>query len=153
MTDWQARSTMRFAEWSDVMTSHPPSVFNGLTQRFCDWLNHRRELDELARLSPAEIGRVAGDLQISPADLTELVSRGPHAADELTKLLDALGIDATHLERAEPTTLHDMERVCTLCHHKRECAHDLAAGTASGRYQRYCPNAASIAGLGEAAGG
>jgi hypothetical protein len=145
---------MRFAKWSSFMTGHDhrPSVFDGLTQRFCDWLNHRRELNELGRLSPAEVGRVAAELQISSADLTDLVSRGPHAADELPKLLSALGIDATQLER-EPKTMHDMERVCTLCSHKRVCAHDLAAGTSVEQYEQYCPNAPSIAGLGKSAGG
>jgi uncharacterized protein YjiS (DUF1127 family) len=149
MTALQEHSTMHFAKWSDLMTGHDhrPSVFEGLTQRFCDWLNHRRELDELGQLSKAELSRVAGDLQISPADLTELVNRGPHAADELPKLLDALGIDLAHLARAEPMALHDMERVCALCGHKRECDHDLAAGASASHYQGYCPNAPTIAGL------
>jgi uncharacterized protein YjiS (DUF1127 family) len=154
MTSRQERSTMRFAKWSEFMTGHDirPSVFNGLTQRFCDWLNQRRELNELGRLSQAELNRVAGDLQISPANLTELVNHGPHAADELPELLNALGIDLAHLARAEPMALQDMERVCALCGHKRECDHDLAAGASADRYQRYCPNAPTIAGLGKPMG-
>lgn len=131
---------------------HRPSVFDGLTQRFCDWLNHRRELNELGRLSKAELNRVAGDLQISSADLTELVKQGPHAADELPKLLKALAIDMADLARAEPMSLQDMERVCALCGHKRECDHDLAADASAGHYRRYCPNAPTIAGLGKPTG-
>ena len=33
--------------------------------------------------------------------------------------------------------LHDMERVCALCPHKRRCIEDLAAGTSP---EEYCPN-------------
>ena len=124
-----------------------PSVFDGLTQRFCDWLNHRRELNELGRLNAEEFNRVASDLQISPSDLTELVNQGPHAADELPKLLSALGIDAAHLAQIEPKALHDMERVCTLCHQKGECDRDLADGTSSEHYEQYCLNAPTIAAL------
>ena len=136
------------------MTGHDrrPSVFDGLTQRFCDWLNQRRELDELGHLSKAELNRVAGDLLISPADLTELVNQGPHAADELPKLLKALGIDLAHLAQAEPMALQDMERVCALCGHKRECDHDIANGVSADHYQQYCPNAPTITALGKPAG-
>jgi uncharacterized protein YjiS (DUF1127 family) len=130
---------------------HSLSTFDRLTQTFCEWLNHRRELNELRQLSPVEFSRVANDLQVSPADLTELVNQGPHAADELPKLLGALGIDAGDLARVEPMVLHDMERVCGLCGQKRECDRDLAAGTSGGHYQQYCQNAPTIAGLGESA--
>lgn len=130
---------------------HSFSAFDRLSQTFCEWLNHRRELNELRQLGPAEFERVASDLQVSPADLTELVNQGPHAADELPKLLGALGIDADDLARVEPAILHDMERVCAFCGHKRECDRELAAGTSSEHYQQYCLNAATIAGLGRSA--
>ena len=61
---------------------HSISAFDRLTQTFCEWLNHRRELNELRQLGPAEFDRVASDLHVSPADLTELVNQGPHAADQ-----------------------------------------------------------------------
>ena len=40
--------------------------------------------------------------------------------------------------------LRDMERVCALCLHKRQCDVDLAAGTSREHYQEYCPNAPTI---------
>ena len=129
------------------MTVSSPSVFERLTHTFTDWLNHRRELNEMRQLNHDEFDRIAHDLQISPADLNELVNQGPHAADELPKLLAALGINANDLARVEPVVLHDMERVCALCNHKRECDHDLAAGTAAEHYQEYCLNESTIAGL------
>ena len=130
-----------------TVQDHSPSVFERLTHTFNDWLNHRRELNEMRQLNPVEFERIAHDLQVSPADLNELVNQGPHAADELPKLLAALGIKADDLARIEPVVLHDMERVCALCGHKRECDHDLAAGTSAEHYQEYCANASTIADL------
>jgi hypothetical protein len=50
--------------------------------------------------------------------------------------------------RNEPLILHDMERVCALCEHKRECDRDLAAGTSAEHYQGYCLNAPTIESVG-----
>lgn len=124
-----------------------PSALERLTHTFNDWLNRRRELNEMRQLGPVEFDRIAADLQLSPIDLNELVNQGPHAADELPKLLAALGISADDLARVEPAVLHDMERVCALCNHKHECDHDLAAGTSTENYEEYCLNASTIAGL------
>jgi transcriptional regulator with XRE-family HTH domain len=123
------------------------SRFDHLIGTFGDWLKRRRELNELRQLDCAEFEHIAGDLQISPDDLEALVEKGPHAADELPKLLQALGIDEASLARTQSLVLRDMERVCALCRHKRECDQDIAAGRSAERYEEYCPNAATIAGL------
>ena len=85
---------------------------------------------------------------MSSADLEALVRQGPHAADELPKMLAALGVDQDSLARTEPLVLRDMERVCSLCNHKRQCDRDLAAGTAAAHYEEYCGNTDTIHGLG-----
>jgi len=128
---------------------HSPSIVERLTQTFHDWLKHRQELGEMRHLDSTEFDRIASDLRVSPTDLDELVRHGPHAADELPRLLKALGISAEALARIEPMVLHDMERVCALCGHKRECDRDLAAGTSARHYQEYCLNAPTIAELGK----
>ena len=126
-----------------------PGPFDRLAQTFCDWLKHRREINEMRQFNAVEFERIAVDLRMSPADLNELVNQGPHAADELPQLLKTLGISAEDLARSEPMMLHDMERVCALCQNKRECDRDLAAGTAAEHYEGYCLNAPTIAGLGK----
>ena len=128
----------------------PHTVVEQLTHTFSDWLKHRQELNEMRQLNTSEFDRIANDLRVSPADLNELVRHGPHAADELPKLLNALGIDQEALARVEPMVLHDMERVCALCAHKRECDRDLAAGTSPEHYKGYCLNAPTIEQLGGA---
>ncbi|MGA2291789.1 DUF6455 family protein [Bradyrhizobium sp.] len=120
-----------------------------LINTFGDWLKHRRELNELRQLGTAEFDRIASELQVTPADLNELVRHGPHAADELPGLLKALGIDEEALARAEPLVLRDMERVCTLCRDKGQCDRDLAAGTSAEHYRGYCLNASTIDSLGQ----
>lgn len=127
-------------------TSYP--VVSRMVEMFGDWLKYQRELSEMSQMDAANFGRIAGELQMSSADLEALVRQGPHAADELPKMLTALGIDQDDLKRTEPLVLRDMERVCALCNQKRRCDRDLAAGTAAEHYQEYCANAPTIDGLG-----
>ena len=126
----------------------PYPVVDLVIETFGDWLKHRRELKEMREMDAANFNQIAGDLRISSADLEALVRQGPHAADELPKMLQALGIDQKALARTEPFVLRDMERVCSLCNHKRQCDRDLAAGTAAAHYGEYCGNADTIDGLG-----
>lgn len=131
-----------------TVQDQPHSVVERLTHTFSDWIKHRQELNEMRQLNASEFDRIASDLRVSPADLNELVRHGPHAADELPKLLKALGINEADLARVEPLVLHDMERVCALCQHKRECDHDLAVGASAEHYKEYCLNAPTIEQLG-----
>jgi hypothetical protein len=122
-----------------------PSVLERLTNTFSDWLKHRRELSEMRQLDVTDFCRIANDLRLAPTELEELVRHGPHAADQLPRLLEALGISAQDLARIEPMVVRDMERVCALCEHKRQCDHDLASGASAEYYQEYCLNAPTIA--------
>ena len=123
---------------------HPYPRVEFLIDTFADWLKHRRELSEVRQMDRSDFERIASDLRVSPGELDTLVDRGPRAADELPKLLKALGIDQSDLARTEPMVLRDMERVCALCHHKRECDRDLAAGASADHYEGYCLNAPTI---------
>jgi hypothetical protein len=121
-----------------------------LMKTFSDWLNHRQELSGMMhQLDVIDFCRIANEMRLSQAELEELVRRGPHTADELPRLLEALGISAQDLARVEPMVLRDLERVCALCESKHECNRDLTAGTSASHYQEYCLNATTIAGLGK----
>ena len=132
-----------------TVENQAPSVVERLTNTFSDWLKHRRELSEMHQLTVTDFCRIANDLRLSPAALEELVRHGPHAADELPRLLAALGISAQDLLRIEPLVVQDMERVCALCGHKRQCDRDLASGASAEHSQEYCLNAPTIAQLRE----
>ena len=128
-----------------VQDQAAPSVVERLTNTFNDWLKHRRELSEMRQLNSTDFCRIANDLRLSPTDPEELVRHGPHASDQLPRLLEALGISAQDLARIEPMVVRDMERVCALCGQKRQCDHDLASGESADHYQEYCLNAPTIA--------
>jgi hypothetical protein len=129
--------------------SKPFLAVGTLVSTFSDWLKHRRELNELRQLDTAEFDRIASELRVSSTDLNELVRQGPHAADELPKMLNLLGIDEETLARTQPLVLRDMQRVCALCANKGECDRDLVAGTAAEHYKGYCLNAPTIEVLGQ----
>lgn len=130
---------------STASRSYP--IVQDLIESFASWLKHRRELNEMRQLDRSEFDRIANDLRVSPDDLEELVRHGRHAADELPKMLEQLGIDEPGLARAQPLLLRDMERVCALCRHKAQCDRDLAGGTAAENYHGYCANASTLESL------
>ena len=115
---------------------------------FGDWLKHRQDLREIRELGSGEFARIAQELCVTPADLDTLVRQGPHAADELPRLLKALGIDQMALSRTQPLMLRDMARVCASCTQKSRCDHDLDAGNSAQHYEEYCANAPTINALG-----
>jgi hypothetical protein len=127
--------------------TRPYPIVQDLIESFASWLKHRRELNEIRQLDRADFDRIAQDLRIAPDDLEDLVRHGKHAADELPKMLEQLGISAEGLGRAQPLLLRDMERVCTLCNHKGQCDRDLADGTAAENYRGYCANASTLESL------
>jgi len=124
-------------------TRHYP-VVDTVIDMFAQWLKHRREIAESCNCDSAEYAQIARDLNVSTGELDELVRRGPHAADALPKMLAALDIDQHAIERVEPMVVRDMERVCSVCEHKRQCARELAAGKAAAHYADFCPNASTL---------
>jgi transcriptional regulator with XRE-family HTH domain len=115
-----------------------------LISTFADWLKHHREMREMRQLDLDEFDRIASDLRVSSVELDELVRQGPHSADELPKLLKALGIDEADLASTQPMLLRDMERVCAVCQQKRVCDRDIIAGTSAEHFAGYCPNSPTI---------
>jgi len=123
-------------------------VVESVIDLFARWLQHRREIAELCTCDAISREKIAIDLGVSPGELDQLVRRGPHAADELPKMMAAVGLDAKAIARAQPLVMRDLERVCALCEQKKQCDRDLAAGTAAQHYKEYCANAATLATLG-----
>ena len=103
--------------------------------------------DELARCGAEEVARAARDLGVGPRELVRLAEKGPHAADQLPKLLRALGVDPKKLSGDDPAMMRDLQRLCIACSHKSRCERELAAGTAAGHYRDFCPNAISLEAL------
>ena len=113
--------------------------------RWRDWCEARRQRSEVTALTQEELGELAADCGVSPADLVIAVKAGRHGADELGQLAEALGIDFRRLENAN--YFNDMQRVCAGCEVKKRCRRALAMGIASVTYDAYCPNAVTLAEL------
>jgi hypothetical protein len=113
---------------------------------FGDWLRHRQEIRELREINRGDFARIAQELCVTPV-IDSFVRKGPHASDELPRLLKSLGIDAATLSRTQPLLQRDMMRVCASCQQKARCDFDLDADTSAGHYEEYCPNAPTIDGL------
>ena len=120
-------------------------VVESVIDLFARWLERRREIAELCTCDAIGREKIAIDLGLSSGELDQLVQRGPHAADELPKMMAALGLDAKAIARAQPLVMRDLERVCALCEQKKQCGRDLAAGTAAQHYKEYCVNAETFA--------
>jgi hypothetical protein len=124
--------------------SKPYPRIGTLIDTFASWLKHRRELNEMRQMDRSDFDGIVGALRICPGELDTLIQEAPHAADELPFLLRALGIDEARLVRTAPLVLRDLQRVCTQCHHKRQCHRDLIAGTSAEHYRGYCPTGPMI---------
>jgi hypothetical protein len=131
---------------STPVNEHSPveSIFGAIA----NWVTKYRQAAglrrELAKCGPEEVAAIARDIGLSTDELELIASKGPNAADELPKLLRALGVDPQKLLSDRNRTLRDLQRICITCGHKAQCKHELAAGTAANHYRDYCPNAISI---------
>ena len=125
-----------------------PIVENALNL-FGDWLKHRQEMREIREMDSGDFARIARDLNVSPADLDAVVRQGPHASDELSVLLKALGIDEATLSRTQPApaTRHGARLRCMPA--KGPVQPRSRRRHPAYRYDEYCPNAPAIDDLGQ----
>jgi transcriptional regulator with XRE-family HTH domain len=131
---------------SNPVDEHSPieSIFGAIA----NWVTRYRQAAglrrELAKCGPEEVAAIARDIGLSTQELKFVARKGPNAADELPKLLRALGVDPQKLFPDRIGAFRDLQRICTSCSHKAQCKHELTAGTAAKHYHDYCPNAVSI---------
>jgi hypothetical protein len=120
------------------------SIAGRLVRRFSNWIGRLRDASDIRGLSAAEVDSIAHDLRISRAELETLVAHGRQGAEDLPRLLKALGIDDVTIARKEPGVLRDMTVVCALCVAKSRCNRELEAGTAAEHLHEYCANSYTI---------
>lgn len=127
-----------------MTASAQPTPSRTLVDHLTDWLQQRHAVGQINQLNAAEFARIAGELGLSPRELDMLVHRGPHAADEMPKMLRALGFTEESIAKIQAPQRQEMERACSLCQHKIACGKDLAANTVADHYESYCNNADTI---------
>jgi hypothetical protein len=130
--------------WDDLVAFRDRST-KVLGNLWAEWRQRRAAMAELAGCPQDEVNRMASELGLSAGELRELVRQGPSGADLLTRRLRALGIDC-----ADPVLLEikkDLQRCCSFCDSKRECARDLNTDPQSPAWTGYCPNEAALSAL------
>jgi hypothetical protein len=134
------------------LTTHPDyeslrSIINSMMQWVKKCRDAREDRGDLLNCGPDEVAQITRDLRLQPSELAALLRKGPNAADLLQKLLPAVGIDASSLEKDDPATMRDLQRLCTTCVEKRRCRLDLANGRSFDNFRYYCPNAFTVGAL------
>ncbi len=99
---------------------------------------------EAVKCAPEDVARVARDMHVAPGELAALATKGPNSAALLEKMLRALGVEPGQLADANPLIMRDLERLCIACVAQRQCAHELAEGTAAKNFRDFCPNAFAL---------
>lgn len=117
-------------------------ILNESLMAVASWWRRAREdmnsFDELAHFSPQELEALAADCGISVDQFTRIVHLGPHAADELNAMLDALDLDMGDFDR---TAQREMTVACAECGSKGTCRRSLQKGTAADEFEDFCANA------------
>ena len=131
------------------MSAMPAREKAGSLQTIWLWLRSRRDSTarDLAVIGDREVEQIAKDIGVSSAELYSLARSDANSADLLRTRMTALDLDCQEVARLVPETLHDLQRVCTLCNRRKRCARDLAQAPLDPRWKDYCPNVATLLAL------
>jgi hypothetical protein len=118
-------------------------------QAILRWLRARTsgQAYELGACGDREVEQIAKDIGVSPAELYQLARSDAAGAELLLQRLAALDLDCKEVARLMPETMHDLQRLCTLCTARRRCARDLAQHPDDPNWKDYCPNVATLLAL------
>jgi hypothetical protein len=108
----------------------------------CGWAAER----ELQNLDANELRALAEDVGFSTDRLIGLTTRGAKGAEELPRLMRALGLVPEEVARTHPDVMRDMSVVCSGCVAASHCRNALDSGWAP-VVQRYCPNTVTLKAL------
>jgi len=126
----------------------PNSMFNGVFTAIRDWMRRRRMIRDYRRRLDAcdqnEIARIAQDVGLSSSELREMAELGPDAAKLMLERMAVLHLDANALAKREPSTMRDMQRLCSTCASKKRCQLDLMLVPNDPAWRQYCPNADTL---------
>jgi hypothetical protein len=127
------------------------STQGGFTARFARWWENltrsRRAMAELDRCGTGEMQRIAHDVGLTGTDLSVLAAKRPNAANLLYRRMDEIKLEPEAVAKVDLPVLRDLQRVCTLCRSKSECAHALARTPSDPAWKKYCPNAMTLTAL------
>ena len=120
-----------------------PNVF---VQSWRRWIARRADqLLETARLGSDNLEYLTHDLKAADSDLCTVA--GGHGDDLLRRHMLALDLDSYESALSDPALLRHLQRCCSLCESREDCASDLARASTDRAWQGrddwrdYCENA------------
>jgi len=116
----------------------------GLGTTIKRWQANWAQAHELDALDKDQRNALARDMGISADMLPVLVARGPDAAAELPRLMEALSLDSERVRQIHAALMRDMSITCSGCTTAVRCRDDLAHGRAPSHFTEYCPNAETL---------
>jgi uncharacterized protein YjiS (DUF1127 family) len=122
-------------------------LFHSISQAWDRYRKRRAAVAELQALGSAELERMVQDAGLTFGDVLELAKQSGDSAALLYRRLEQAGIDFRSVDSA---TLRDMQRCCSLCDSKAQCAHELEDHPKVANWPDYCPNRLTIEALGAA---
>lgn len=102
---------------------------------------------DLAACGDREVEQIARDLGVSSTELYQLARSDAAGAELLLQRMAALDLDCKEVAKLMPETMHDLQRLCTLCTTRRRCTRDLAHDPDDPKWKDYCPNVATLLAL------
>jgi hypothetical protein len=125
-----------------------PSL-NSVMVAYCNWVRKRKLIRQcrlrLNECDSYEVARIAKEVGLSPSELCSMARLGPDAARLLLDRMTALSLDAEVVAKNEPSTMRDLQRLCSSCESKKRCKHDLERDDPD--WRQYCPNSGTLAAL------
>jgi hypothetical protein len=118
-----------------------------LAQWWLAWTGFAPAYSEFSGSAQDEVGRIAKDVGVPPAELKTVARLGSDATVLLLRRMKSLELDPKKVSRMEPGTFQDLRRVCTLCESQRRCSRDFASDSADQVWEDYCPNVATLKAL------
>jgi hypothetical protein len=135
------------SQTSSHMAPKPHGVLHSLADAWARYRKRRAAIAELQALGHCELERMVQDAGVTFSDLLALAKQNGDSAALLYRRLEQAGIDSRKLDQA---VLRDMQRCCTLCESKAECAHEIEDHPKAASWPDYCPNRQTIEALASA---
>ena len=133
------------ATQSVSQSSQKAGILSSLSQAWTRYRKRRAAMAELQALDNAELERIVRDAGLTFSDLVGLAKQSGDAAALLYRRLEEAGID---FKSIDPDVLRDMQRCCSICDSKAQCAHELEDKPKVAGWPEYCPNRQTIDALG-----
>ncbi len=122
----------------------PYPVYDSVVGAFRDWTRKRRLNLRLEECDSYELARMAREAGLSPKELLRMSKLRPDAAKLLLERMTTMHLDPDTLDKSDPSTMRDLQRLCSSCVSKKRCQRDLVGDRYNPAWWQYCPNAGTL---------